>query len=171
MPSNPSSCFPGFPPNLSNIGFHAPPQHPGWDMMGPRATLAIAALLDFHFEWTSPFRTLPCGIAKLLRKTRTPTRFGGGHCTISGSIRPQHRRQATANIAFFKTGAPVAVESGSFHVRRDADADAYCNGDADCDATARRRRLPLRGPLQPRDQIRRQGLVPLLCRARSTSQR
>ena len=22
--------FPGFPPNLSNIGFHAPPQHPGW---------------------------------------------------------------------------------------------------------------------------------------------
>ena len=22
--------FPGFPPNLNNIGFHAPPQHPGW---------------------------------------------------------------------------------------------------------------------------------------------
>ena len=22
--------FPGFPPDLSNIGFHAPPQHPGW---------------------------------------------------------------------------------------------------------------------------------------------
>ena len=22
--------FPGFPPDLSNVGFHAPPQHPGW---------------------------------------------------------------------------------------------------------------------------------------------
>ena len=51
--------FPGFPPNLSNIGFHAPPQHPGWAHDGTEGDAGYSShSLDFHFEWTSAFSEL-----------------------------------------------------------------------------------------------------------------
>ena len=34
---------PGFPPNLSNIGFHAPPQHPGWAHDGTEGDLGYSS--------------------------------------------------------------------------------------------------------------------------------
>ena len=46
--------FPGFPPDLSNIGFHAPPQHPGWAHDGTEGDAGYSShSLDFHFEWAS----------------------------------------------------------------------------------------------------------------------
>ena len=81
-------------------------------MMGPRATLAIAALPGLSLRMgLRLIRTLPCGTAKLLRKTKTPTRFGGAHCIISGSIRPQHRRQARQTSLSLRQVRPLLLKS------------------------------------------------------------
>jgi hypothetical protein len=61
--------------NVSNIGFHATPQHPGWAHDGRRETQA-----------RSP------GTRERLRLIRTPTRFAGAHSITSASTPTSRRR-------------------------------------------------------------------------------
>ena len=79
--------LPGFPPILSSIDFHAPPQEPGWTNDG---TFNNQGYSSAPWTFTKGF-TSRLGAAKLLHKTRTPMRFGGAHCIISGLILAQHR--------------------------------------------------------------------------------
>ena len=68
--------------NVSNIGFHAPPQHPGWANDGTHGDAGYSSA-----PWT--VTQAPDSITwnrKPLRRTKTRTRFAGAHCIISGSI-------------------------------------------------------------------------------------
>ena len=68
---------------ISNVEFHAPPQHPGFAHDGTLrempATTAPRGML------TPPTQTLSNGARKPLRLIRTPTRFATARFTISGS--------------------------------------------------------------------------------------
>ena len=103
---NPFSLPLGYPPDhMSNIGFHAPPQHPGFAQMAPRETPAIAAPHGMLIQRLQPL--LP-GARKLLRKTRTPMRFASALCTTSGSTltQPPNLTHAAANVmAFVQDGS------------------------------------------------------------------
>ena len=75
--------------NVSNIGFHAPPQHPGWANDGTLATARVIAARRGHLP-RLPIRSP--GTAKRSRKTRTQMRFAGARYIISGSM-PINRRK------------------------------------------------------------------------------
>ena len=68
--------------NISNIAFHAPPQHPGWTYDGTFNNQGYSST-----PWTlTQTPTRSHGHAKRLRRIRTPTRFAGARCIISGSM-------------------------------------------------------------------------------------
>ena len=74
--------------NISNIGFHAPIQHPGWANDGTPGKSWITAArrgLLRRTQAQSP------GTRKLLRRIRTPTPFATARCITSGLMRT--RRQ------------------------------------------------------------------------------
>ena len=75
--------------NVSNIGFHAPPQHPGWAHDGTlgdagysSAPWSVTQATDFHYLEHGNVRA----------ESRTRTRFAGAHCITSGSM-PISRRK------------------------------------------------------------------------------
>ena len=73
-------------------------------------------------------RTPLCGTAKLLRQNQNANAIRWGtlyNFRFDSTAAPA---ASTANIGFFKTGSPVSCsDSGSFHVRRDADANSDGN--------------------------------------------
>jgi hypothetical protein len=76
--------FPMGPPDLSNVGFHAPPQEPGWPNDGAFNNQGYSsAPWSFTNNLTSAtWNCEPSG------KIKTPTRFAGARCIISGLIPP-----------------------------------------------------------------------------------
>jgi hypothetical protein len=98
--------FPLFPPILSHIGFHAPPQHPGFAHDGTQgdggyssATWTVDESGGFAITWsTETFAQ---------NQNANAIRFGTLYNFRFDSTGPP--ANSTANIVFFKTGAPVSV--------------------------------------------------------------
>ena len=76
--------------NISNIGFHAPPQEPGWANDGTFNESGLQQHTMDVLPKSGNFDNLEH--AKRLPRTRTQTPFAGAHCTISGST-PINRRK------------------------------------------------------------------------------
>ena len=75
--------------NISSIGFHAPPQEPGWPNDGTFNNQGYSSTpwaVDSESSARSP------GAAKPLPQTRTPTRFALAHCIAFG-LTPISRRK------------------------------------------------------------------------------
>ena len=75
--------------NLSNIGFHAPPQEPGWANDG---TLKGQGYSSMPWTVTQDASFYHLEHAKHLRRIKTLTRFALAHCITSG-LTPISRRK------------------------------------------------------------------------------
>ena len=103
--------FPGFPPNLSNVGFHAPPQHPGWAHDGTQGDAGYSNT-PWLFTVTGP-PPLPNSAVwncETFVQNQNANAIRWGTLYNFRFDSPAAPATSTANIAFFKTGAPVAVE-------------------------------------------------------------
>jgi len=100
------SCFSRFrTPSPDNIGFHAPPQHPGgqrWHVQQPGLQQRF---LDFHESFT-----LRHGTGETLAAKSEANAIRWEHCTTSDLIPARRRADSTANVGFFKTGSPISVQ-------------------------------------------------------------
>jgi hypothetical protein len=103
--------FPGFPPDLSNIGFHAPPQHPGWAHDGTEGDAGYSSTpWTFTLNGPPPLPNSAVWNCETFAQNQNANAIRWGtlyNFRFDSSAAPA---TSTANIAFFKTGAPVAVE-------------------------------------------------------------
>lgn len=103
--------FPGFPPTLSEVGFHAPPQHPGWAHDGTVGDAGFSST-----PWTFTLNGPPPLPNSALWNCETfatnpnanAIRWGTLYNFRFDSTAPP--AASTANIGFFKTGSPVSVQ-------------------------------------------------------------
>ena len=103
--------FPGFPPNLSNIGFHAPPQHPGWAHDGTEGDAGYSSTpWTFTVNGPPPFPNSAVWNCETFAQNQNANAIRWGTLYNFRFDSPAAPATSTANIAFFKTGAPVAVE-------------------------------------------------------------
>jgi len=103
--------FPGFPPDLSNIGFHAPPQHPGWAHDGTEGDAGYSsASWTFTLNGPPPFPNSAVWNCETFAQNQNANAVRWGTLYNFRFDSPAAPATSTANIAFFKTGAPVAVE-------------------------------------------------------------
>ena len=102
--------FPGFPPDLSNIGFHAPPQHPGWAHDGTEGDAGYSSP-----PWTFTLNGPPPDPNSAVWNCETFAQNQNANAIRWGTLynfrfdSTAAPATSTANIAFFKTGAPVSV--------------------------------------------------------------
>ncbi|MEO6051180.1 MAG: hypothetical protein ABIP78_07600 [Pyrinomonadaceae bacterium] len=91
---------------LTNIGFHAPPQHPGWTFDGTVGNTGFSGA-----PWT-PIQTPSSMTWSSETFAQNPNanaiRWGTMYNFRFDSVRPP--RTTTATIGFFKTGAPITVQ-------------------------------------------------------------
>jgi len=91
---------------LSNIGFHAPPQHPGWSADGTVGNMGFSST-----PWT-PNQTAAAMTWSTETFAQNPNanaiRWGTMYNFRFDSNRPP--QTATATVGFFKTGAPITLE-------------------------------------------------------------
>jgi hypothetical protein len=98
--------YPFFPAILDNVGFHAPPQEPGWANDGTQNNQGYSSA-----PWT-----LTKGFTSVTWNCETFAQNQNANAVRWGTLynfrfdSPAAPEASTANIAFFKTGAPVAVE-------------------------------------------------------------
>src|SRR5262245_53933552 len=103
--------FPGFTPDLSNVGFHAPPQHPGWAHDG---TVGDAGYSSTPWIFTvnppPPFANSAVWNCETFAQNPNANaiRWGTLYNFRFDSTAPPV--DATANVGFFKTGSPVGVQ-------------------------------------------------------------
>jgi hypothetical protein len=103
--------FPGFPPNLSNIGFHAPPQHPGWAHDGTEGDAGYSSTpWTFTLNGPPPFPNSAVWNCETFAQNQNANAIRWGTLYNFRFDSPAAPATSTANIAFFKTGASVAVE-------------------------------------------------------------
>ena len=103
-PSNPSKLFFPFFPTLNNVGFHAPPQHPGFANDGTEETLDIAVLRGL---FTKNFTSATWNCETFAQnQNANAIRFGTLYNFRFDSSAPP--TDTTANIGFFKTGSPIS---------------------------------------------------------------
>ena len=121
--------FPGFPPNLSNIGFHAPPQHPGWAHDGTEGDAGYSSTpWTFTLNGPPPFPNSAVWNCETFAQNQNANAIRWGTLYNFRFDSPAAPATSTANIAFFKTGAPVAVEiQAPFMSDATPDADGYCD--------------------------------------------
>jgi len=98
--------FPFFPPDLSNVGFHAPPQHPGFAHDG---TQGDAGYSNTPWIFTKSFTSATWNCETFVQnQNANAIRFGTLYNFRFDSTAPP--AETTANIGFFKTGSPISVE-------------------------------------------------------------
>src|SRR6266403_897050 len=103
--------FPGFPPNLNNIAFHAPPQHPGWAHDGTEGDAGYSSTpWTFTLNGPPPFPNSAVWNCETFTQNQNANAIRWGTLYNFRFDSPAAPATSTANIAFFKTGAPVAVE-------------------------------------------------------------
>ena len=102
--------FPGFPPALSNVEFHAPPQHPGWAHDG---TVGDAGYSSTPWIFTvnppPPFANSAVWNTETFAQNPNANAIRWGtlyNFRFDSSAAPA---ATTANIGFFKTGSPATV--------------------------------------------------------------
>jgi hypothetical protein len=100
--------FPRDPPSLTNVGFHAPPQHPGWAQDGTLGDAGYSSTPwsnDYQFGNTSiTWNTETFAQNQNANAIRWGTLY---NFRFDSDARPVF---GTANIGFFKTGAPVSAQ-------------------------------------------------------------
>jgi hypothetical protein len=101
--------FPLFPPGEFNVGFHAPPQHPGFPHDG---TLGDAGYSSTPWTFTENFQNFPYSViwnceTFAQNQNANAIRFGTLYNFRFDSGAPPGA--STANIGFFKTGSPISV--------------------------------------------------------------
>jgi hypothetical protein len=97
--------FPLFPPDTNNIGFHAPPQHPGFPHDG---TQNDAGYSSTPWTFTDNFQSVTWNCETFAQnQNANAIRFGTLYNFRFDSHAPPGA--STANIGFFKTGSPVSV--------------------------------------------------------------
>ena len=98
--------YAGFPPILSNVGFHAPPQHPGFPHDGTQGEVGYSStpwtFTDNGFSGTWNCETF------VQNQNANAIRFGTLYNFRFDSTAPP--AETTANIGFFKTGSPISVK-------------------------------------------------------------
>jgi hypothetical protein len=91
---------------LSNVGFHAPPQHPGWDQDGTAGNAGFS-----NAAWTSTQTASAISWSSetmALNANANALRWGTLYNFRFDSNRPPQTVSAT--IGFFKTGSPMNVD-------------------------------------------------------------
>lgn len=103
--------FPGFPPTLSNVAFHAPPQHPGWAHDGTVGDAGYSST-----PWTFTVNGPPPLPNSAVWNCETMAQNPNANAVRWGTLynfrfdSTAAPVASTANIGFFKTGSPVTVE-------------------------------------------------------------
>ena len=98
--------FPLFSPDLSNVGFHAPPQHPGFAQDG---TQNNAGYSSEPWLFTKSFTSATWNCETFAQnQNANAIRFGTLYNFRFDSNAPP--AETTANIGFFKTGSPISVK-------------------------------------------------------------
>jgi hypothetical protein len=98
--------YPFFPPILSNVGFHAPPQEPGWTNDG---TFNSQGYSSTPWTFTDNFTSVIWNCETFAQnQNANAVRWGTLYNFRFDSTAPP--ANATANIGFFKTGSPVSVQ-------------------------------------------------------------
>jgi hypothetical protein len=103
--------FPLFPPSLSNIGFHAPPQHPGWAHDGTQGDAGYSSTpWTFTLNGPPPLPNSAVWNCETFAENQNANaiRFGTLYNFRFDSTAPP--ADSTANIGFFKTGSPISVQ-------------------------------------------------------------
>ncbi len=99
---------------LSNIGFHAPPQHPGWSADGTAGNAGFSSMPWVQTQTAGAMSWSSETLAQ--NQNANAIRWGTMYNFRFDSDRPP--QMAYATIGFFKTGAPITVQiqvpSGSF---------------------------------------------------------
>jgi hypothetical protein len=102
--------FPGFPPDLSNVGFHAPPQHPGWAHDGTVGDAGYSSTpWAFTVNGPPPFANSAVWNCETFAQNPNANAIRWGtlyNFRFDSSAPPA---ATTANIGFFKTGSPATV--------------------------------------------------------------
>jgi hypothetical protein len=102
--------FPGFPPPLSNVGFHAPPQHPGWANDGTFNNQGYSSTpWIFTVNPPPPFANSAVWNCETFAANPNANAIRWGtlyNFRFDSSAPPA---ATTANIGFFKTGSPATV--------------------------------------------------------------
>ena len=98
--------FPQFQPVLNNVGFHAPPQHPGFAQDG---TQNNAGYSNTPWLFTKSFTSATWNCETFVEnQNANAIRFGTLYnFRFDSTAEPS---EATANIGFFKTGSPISVK-------------------------------------------------------------
>jgi hypothetical protein len=98
--------YPLFQPALSNVGFHAPPQHPGFAHDG---TQGDAGYSSDPWLFTKSFTSATWNCETFAQnQNANAIRFGTLYNFRFDSTAPP--AETTANIGFFKTGSPISVK-------------------------------------------------------------
>jgi hypothetical protein len=98
--------FPQFEPILSNVGFHAPPQHPGFANDG---TQGDAGYSSEPWLFTKSFTSATWNCETVAEnENANAIRFGTLYNFRFDSTAPP--AETTANIGFFKTGSPISLK-------------------------------------------------------------
>jgi hypothetical protein len=91
---------------VSNVGFHAPPQHPGWSADG---TVGNAGFSNMPWAWSNAGGMMTWNSETLAQNPNANAiRWGTLYNFRFDSNRPPETKNAT--IGFFKTGAPINVQ-------------------------------------------------------------
>ena len=98
--------YPLFPPIvLNNVGFHAPPQHPGWANDGTQNNQGYSS---DPWTFTTSFTSATWNCETFAQNPNANAiRFGTLYNFRFDSTAPP--AETTANIGFFKTGSPISV--------------------------------------------------------------
>jgi len=98
--------YPGFIAILNNVGFHAPPQEPGWSNDGTFNNQGYSST-PWTFTQGTTSATWNC---ETFAQNQNANAVRWGTLYNFRFDSPAAPSTATANIGFFKTGAPVSVE-------------------------------------------------------------
>ena len=98
--------YPFFPPILNNVGFHAPPQEPGWTNDG---TFNNQGYSSEPWTFTKGFTSVTWNCETFAQnQNANAVRWGTLYNFRFDS--PAEPATSTANIGFYKTGSPVSVQ-------------------------------------------------------------
>ena len=98
--------FPVFQPSLTNIGFHAPPQHPGWAHDGTQGDAGYSST-PWSFNQTSYSATWNC---ETFAQNQNANAIRWGTLYNFGFDSSAPPAISIGNIGFFKTGSPISVQ-------------------------------------------------------------
>ena len=121
--------------NISNIGFHAPPQHPGWANDGTFNSQGYSST-PWTPTQTANSLTWNC---EAFAQNQNANAIRWGTLFNFRFDADQPPQAANATVDFFKTGAPITIQAP---VRGDTNSDThaypnlYAYGHPDCDPTS-----------------------------------